>query len=221
MNKSQYFQHDYNSANDHKVLFLRQQFGIEGYGIFWYVIEQLAQSGGTLPLKIIPVLAMQIQTTPDKVKAVICNYELFEIQDEKFFSVRLNSQLQFRAKLSKDGRAGALKRWGNKAKNSPPIGDANAKGKERKGKERKYIPDVEVFPSEQIKKDEQFFEVISMRYKKLNPYDILMQWEAWYINKFEWRKKSLQEMKLSYESWLRNPFGSGAKKETGKNPGKL
>ena len=135
MTKSFYFQHDYNSANDHKVLFLRQQFGIEGYGIYWYVIEQLAQNGGILPLKIIPVIAMQIQTTADKVNAVIKNYELFTIDDDLFFSARLMKQIEYRNQLSEDGRAGALKRWGNKAENSPPISIPNAK--ERKGKERK------------------------------------------------------------------------------------
>lgn len=201
MNKSLYFQHDYNSANDHKILFLRQQFGIEGYGIFWYIIEQLAQSNGRLPLKIIPVLAMQIQTTPDKVKSVICNYELFQIEDEQFFSARLNAQLQFREQLSIDGKAGALKRWGNYAKNSPPIGDANAKGKERKGKKEKERE----FPSVLIASDEQYWEGILMRFKHLKPLEILTSWEGWYVNKFEWRKKELSEMRLSFETWLKDP----------------
>ena len=109
MTKSFYFQHDYNSANDHKVLFLRQQFGIEGYGIYWYVIEQLAQNGGVLPLKIIPVIAMQIQTTADKVNAVVRNYELFTIDDDLFFSARLMKQIEFRRELSENGRVGGLK----------------------------------------------------------------------------------------------------------------
>jgi len=125
MNKSYYFQHDYNSANDHKILFLRQQFGIEGYGIYWYVIEQLAQSNGRLPLKIVPVMAMQIQTTHDKVLAVIKNYDLFQIENEEFFSVRLLKQIEFRGELSQAGKDGAIKRWTkyrlNEAKNSPPI----------------------------------------------------------------------------------------------------
>lgn len=217
MNKSHYFQHDYNAANDHKILFLRQQFGIEGYGIYWYIVEQLAQSDGKLPLKIIPVMAMQIQTTPDKVKAVVMNYELFEIQEEKFFSVRLMKQLEFRKQLSDEGRAGALKRWGNKAENSPPIGGANAKGKERKGKERKYIPE---FPAVQIKKDEIYWESVIIRFKRVNHVQILEQWEAWYINKFDWKKKELQEMKLSFESWLKDPKPSFKKNEN-PNPYKV
>jgi hypothetical protein len=139
MANSFYFQHDYNSANDVKILFLRQQLGIEGYGIFWFIIEQLAQAGGILPLKIIPVLAMQIQTTPDKVASVVNNYDLFTIDENQFFSNRLLQQLEFRKQLSSDGKAGALKRWGLKQIDShpisPPISVPNAK--ERKGKKEK------------------------------------------------------------------------------------
>jgi hypothetical protein len=143
MQNAFYFQHDYNASNDHKILFLRQQLGIEGYGIYWYVVEQLAQSGGKLPLKIIPVLAMQIQTPQDKVVAVIKNYDLFTIEDDIFFSMRLMKQIQFRETLSIEGKKGAMARWGknqqidteNSPPISPPIGAPNAK--ERKGKERK------------------------------------------------------------------------------------
>jgi len=127
MNKSFYFQHDYNASNDFKILFLRQQLGIEAYGIYWYIIEQLAQSNGKMPLKIIPVIAMQIQTTADKVAAVIKNYDLFVIENDEFFSVRLLQNIGWREQKSIDGKSGALKRWGNKDKNSIPNGSANSK----------------------------------------------------------------------------------------------
>lgn len=140
MKSSYYFQHDYNASNDHKILYLRQQLGIEGYGIYWYVIEQLAQSNGVLPVKIIPVLSTQIQTTIDKVKSVIFNYDLFVFDSENFFSARLLKQIEFRKDLSKSGKLGAQKRWEKKLldqTDSPPIsipkGTPNAK--ERKGKE--------------------------------------------------------------------------------------
>jgi hypothetical protein len=112
MTKSFYFQHDYNACSDVKVLFLREQLGMEGYGIYWFILEQLAQSGGYLPLKIIPVLAMQCQTQEVKLAAVVKEFELFEIHDNKFFSNRLNKQLQYRELLSEKGKIGAINRWG-------------------------------------------------------------------------------------------------------------
>jgi hypothetical protein len=135
-----YFPHDYNSRNDVKCLFLRQQLGMEGYGIFWFLIECLADSGGTLPLKIVPVLAMQMQVPDVKVSAVIHNFDLFQIQEDNiFFSNRLNHHLHIRKTLSDKGKEGAIIRWGNRGANGEantlPIGKGNAK--ERKGKERK------------------------------------------------------------------------------------
>jgi len=138
-----YFTHDYNAANDSKILFLRQQLGMEGYGIFWFIIEQLAQSGGFLPIKITPVLAMQMQVTDAKVRSVINDYELFDIVEEEFFSDRLNKHLQIRKHLSESGRKGALNRWKNSLPISPPISDPNSPpygNKERK--ERKEIKEI-------------------------------------------------------------------------------
>lgn len=114
--KSLYFSHDYNASDDVKILFLRQQLGMEGVGIYWYIIERLAQAGGKLPMKIIPVLAMQMQTPDVKVSAVINKFELFNIEEDSFFSRRL---IQFIDKYaaqkqlsSEGGKKGMAKRWG-------------------------------------------------------------------------------------------------------------
>ena len=127
MNKSYYFSHDYNSANDVKILFLRQQLGMEGYGIYWFLVENLAQAGGILPLNITPVLAMQMQTSEVKVKAVIEQFNLFEIAEEGFFSRRLNDHLGLRKKLSDKGKIGAALRWKNGGAITLPNGEAYAK----------------------------------------------------------------------------------------------
>ena len=113
---------------------------MEGYGIYWFLIESLAESGGRLPLKIIPVMAMQMQVTEVKVSAVINNFDLFEVSDNEFFSTRLLNHLDKRKLLSEKGKKGAENRWGgnshtNSHPNSHPISDPNAK--ERKGKEIK------------------------------------------------------------------------------------
>jgi hypothetical protein len=136
-----YFSHDYNAANDVKILFMRQQLGMEGYGIYWFLIEHLADAGGKLPLKIIPVLAMQMHSQEVKVRAVIQEFELFQVIDDEFFSVRLIEHLVVRNTLSESGKKGAAKRWDSHPIN-PPIGEGNAKerkGKEIKGKENNIV----------------------------------------------------------------------------------
>ena len=126
-----YFSHDYNAANDTKILFLRHQLGMEGYGIYWYLIEQLANAGGKLPLELIPVLAMQMHCTDVKVNGVLMNFGLFTIESGEFWSERLAQHLELRLKLSESGKTGANNRWGNRV----AIGEGNAK--ESKGKEIK------------------------------------------------------------------------------------
>lgn len=121
-----YFSHDYNASNDVKILFMRQQLGMEGYGIYWFLIEHLADAGGKLPLKIIPVLAMQMHSQEVKVRAVISEFDLFQVIDDDFFSVRLIEHLVVRNTFSESGKLGAAKRWNSQA-NSLPISDPNAK----------------------------------------------------------------------------------------------
>ena len=36
-----YFPHDYNSRTDEKIKLLIRKHGIEGYGIFWAIVEDL------------------------------------------------------------------------------------------------------------------------------------------------------------------------------------
>ena len=139
-----YFSHDYNARNDTKVLFLRMQLGMEGYGIYWYLIESLAESGGTLPLQLIPVLAMQMHTTEAKVKAVVNGFNLFEIIDKQFFSIRLNEHLekvnQIKISASQRGKLSAQKRKSTKIEQTvelPVEQPVEQPAQQRKGKERK------------------------------------------------------------------------------------
>ena len=107
INKSYYFSHDYAASNDVKILFLRQQLGMEGYGIYWFLVENLAQAGGLLPMNITPVLAMQMQTNEVKVKAVINEFNLFTITENGFFSNRLNEHLKIRLSMQTKGKLNA------------------------------------------------------------------------------------------------------------------
>jgi hypothetical protein len=154
-NKSYYFSHDYNAANDTKILFLRHQLGMEGYGIYWFLIERLAEAGGKMPLELIPILSMQMQSTDVKVKGVITQFDLFTIVEGEFWSERLQDHLGLREKLSQSGKNGAANRWAN----GGAIGEANAKkskekeSKEIKEKKIKEIKEISFpFNSDEFKK---------------------------------------------------------------------
>jgi hypothetical protein len=206
-----YFSHDYNAANDTKVLFLRHQLGMEGYGIYWYLIEQLANAGGKLPLELIPVLAMQMHCPDVKVNGVLMNFGLFTIESGEFWSERLSHHLELRLKLSESGKAGANNRWGNRG----AIGEGNAKeskvkeikGKEIKVNKRKVVGTTLFVDSDvnTIEKFEQSFIGTQYEIANFNYYfEVIKNWsdskgekkKDWIATAKNWMARDLTEGKL-------------------------
>jgi hypothetical protein len=63
-----YFSHDSNAKDDPKCVLLIEQLGLEGYGIFWMLIETLRdQPGYKYPIALISALARRYNTTAEKV----------------------------------------------------------------------------------------------------------------------------------------------------------
>ena len=115
-NYNSYFPHDSNAKDDPKCVLLIEQLGMEGYGIYWMLVETLRdQPNYRYPIALIPALARRYNTTAEKVKAVVCSYNLFSIENEEFFfSVSLVKRMkpleEKRMIASKAGKASALKR---------------------------------------------------------------------------------------------------------------
>ncbi|ATB68191.1 putative bacteriophage replication protein [Sulfurospirillum diekertiae] len=81
-----WFSHDVNAKDDPKCLMLIDELGLEGYGIYWVLIETLrAQPDYRYPLKLISSLARKYATTSPKMQTVITQYGLFEVENEEFF----------------------------------------------------------------------------------------------------------------------------------------
>ncbi|MCG3693452.1 DUF4373 domain-containing protein [Aliarcobacter butzleri] len=91
-----YFSHDANAKDDFKVMLLIEELGLEGYGIFWVLIETLReQQNYKYPLRLLSVLARKYNTTLAKLEVVVKNYHLFVIEDDCFFySSSLNRRMQ-------------------------------------------------------------------------------------------------------------------------------
>jgi uncharacterized protein YdaU (DUF1376 family) len=126
MKESFYFSHDSNARNDVKIIKLRRQLGIEGYGIYWCLIEMLRDApGNKLPIESIDDIAFSINCSKEKVEAVIRNYDLFMIEDETFFSDRLirsmNQYKELKSSRSKAGKIGMEKRWKQKSEQPKMI----------------------------------------------------------------------------------------------------
>jgi Domain of unknown function (DUF4373) len=121
MANAYWFDHDYNARNDDRILELRAEFGAEGYGVFWMIIETMAENtNGGVKATLIGGLSLGYGVTKDRLIAIIdfcTKMGLFYEEHGVIFSRRLMEHKSKRKTLSDAGLKGAEARW----KNSPPI----------------------------------------------------------------------------------------------------
>lgn len=104
-----YFSHDMNAQDDPKCMLLIDQLGMEGYGIFWALIEKLRnESTFRLPLSVLPLLARRWNSSKEKLETVVLKYGLFVVEENEFFSDRL---LRSMSEKSEIGKIAANARW--------------------------------------------------------------------------------------------------------------
>ena len=173
MKDSYYFPHDNNSYFDEKIIKLRMKLGLEGYGVYWAVIEQLHQNNGYMDFDA-DAIAYALQMPSKCVASVIKDFGLFSFQknSKKFFSKRLLLHFKKRKSISKKrseaGKLGAKQR--NKslanAKQMPSKCSAKlSKGKERKGKENNISTKVDIGKAK--KPPNKFVDYSFKRFKEI------------------------------------------------------
>ena len=147
-----YFSHDANARHDPNISEMRADYGSEGYGWYWIIIEMMReQADYKLKLCKCNAFAMQMQCENDAAKKFIDDclkrYELFTTDGEYFWSESLIRRMKMKEEKSEKARQSALSRWEN-------TDDANAmrtqcernaiKGKESKVNKKdnagKFIP---------------------------------------------------------------------------------
>jgi hypothetical protein len=111
-----YFPHFSNARHDRKIRRLRKELGIEGYGIYFMLLETLRDQHDMMyPLADCDLLAEEFGTSDAKIKTVLCNYELFDFDEEsRFFSPKMLVYLEPYFKMKEQrvlaGKASAAKR---------------------------------------------------------------------------------------------------------------
>jgi hypothetical protein len=143
-----YFPHFCNARHDRKIRRLRKELGTEGYGIYFMLLETLREQQDLMyPLDDLDLLAEEFGVSEAKVRVAICNYGLFEIDEEqKFFSPKMLVYLEPYFKMKEQrkvaGQKSADKRRGIEISTTvqQPFNDRStkeSKGKESKEKESK------------------------------------------------------------------------------------
>jgi len=192
---SKWFPHDSDALDDPKIILLTLQLGMEGYGLYWMLIEYLIkQPGYSLPIALIEALSRRFQVSKEKLETIVMKYDLFELYDNYFFSPSLSRRMQDYDKISEKNKQNALKRWqcdGN-ATALPSHSERNAirgdKIREDKSREdKKKKEPIDVFSS-QKKPDEKLY----------------LKWQEWieYRNAIKKPYKTAQGATAAYNSLL-------------------
>ncbi len=125
MNK-RYFPHDYDAFSDPKIQNIMVDFGVTGYGAFWYIVEQLYQNDGVLPLSQHKAFAFALHLECKIIASIIQDYNLFENDGENFWSNAVNARVDRMKKVSESRRLSAANRWNLSNSNSESKSNAKA-----------------------------------------------------------------------------------------------
>lgn len=139
-----YFSHDANAKDDFKCMLLIEELGLEGYGIFWILVETLReQDCFKYPIRLLPSLSRKYNTTLTKMEVVIRNYSLFQIDEENFFfSQSLNRRMSLMDKAREQRKLAGIASGKARKKNEieRPLNECSTDDeqiKEKKVKETK------------------------------------------------------------------------------------
>lgn len=140
MKDAYYFSHDSNARHDPAMAALTLAHGMQGYGMYWMIVEMLReQASYKLPMKsyIYAALAKDMMCTPEQVeefiKDCIEEYDLFESDGNYFWSNSLLRRMEKLEETREKRKAAAEKRWNAKESNS----NANAEQEQSKNMQSK------------------------------------------------------------------------------------
>lgn len=190
-----WFSHDSNASNDEKILELRSEFGWEGYGIFWAIVEKLRDSKNyCYSSNATAGLALSLAIDKDKLKQFLdlCfSLKLFIEKDGFFYSDSLLSRMvemeEKRRRRANAGRLGGIAKAINQQSysNATAIPSKESKVNKSKEKESKVNKESDIVPGQAPapkgankkallnEKEEKFLamfnEITGRDFKSLNP----------------------------------------------------
>jgi hypothetical protein len=154
-----YFAHDYNARSDVKIKKLLMKFGMQGYGIYWCIVEDLYQNANALPLHY-ESIAFELRISPDIIERIINDFDLFVSDGINFGSLSVQRRLDERNSKSLKARESAFKRW-NKSESNAIAMRMHSEGnaiKESKVKEKKVKESKINIPSNKFDVDSGNFD---------------------------------------------------------------
>jgi hypothetical protein len=106
-----FFPHDFGARNDPKLQNVLMEHGCEGLGVFWCVVEQIYEQGGSLPLSNCKSIAFALHVECSVVESVVNDFDLFNNDGKVFWSESIKCRLNKRAEISEKRREAGKRGW--------------------------------------------------------------------------------------------------------------
>ena len=197
---SEYINHKISNRSEYVFRKLIERKGAAAYGVYWYILEELYESGGRMLFEEIESISNALCVRKDFVASVIKSFSLFQYDSDSFWSDEVIEQIEKRQKLKEKRKEAANKRWVSekniivpekeKEVESSPIVKPTRVNKEQemKSREREFynvlVPFVKTYGREMIR---EFFDYWSepnkshskMRFEQERTWDLSRRLQTW------------------------------------------
>jgi hypothetical protein len=156
-----YFQHDFNAWQDFKIRQMRRSFGWEGYGWYWYIIEQMRnQSDSKLPIaNLAEILADDLSSDDGRIREYLnlcVSLGLFKNEGGFIYSERLVRDVAYmhekKERARQNGKTGGRPTGTKKPKENQ---DNNQEVKENKPTKKLNKKEEDTIQEETINKKQE------------------------------------------------------------------
>ncbi len=106
-----YFSHDIFTRENLKIKRLVAAHKMEGYGVFWAVVEFLHNNNNKLLLSEIDIIAADLGVDVKLVESVVKNFKLFSIRNKVISSSRVAQNIKLKKEKSEKAKKAIAKRW--------------------------------------------------------------------------------------------------------------
>ena len=114
--KTLWFRHDVGTMNDIRMQKIMRKYGLEGIGIYWCLIETMYTNNGRIFHSEIADIAFMIHADEEKVAEMASDQDIFESDEDSFWSNRVNSELSIQQEVSEKAKEAINARWKNQKK---------------------------------------------------------------------------------------------------------
>jgi uncharacterized protein YdaU (DUF1376 family) len=111
--KQVWFRHDIGTMNDKQIIRILRKHGMEGIGIYWYLVEALYEADGYIPFDYLEEIAFSTHVEQSKIEAIIKTSGLFKYDKKLFWSERALKEIGISKDKSEKAKEAAYARWHN------------------------------------------------------------------------------------------------------------